>query len=59
MEKNYIKYEGYFRDDRYDGWGRCPNYSGQYRDGLYDGYGILLTDTSYYEGFFHQGLPNG
>jgi hypothetical protein len=57
--KGSIAYEGYFRDDKYDGWGRTSCYTGQFRDGLYDGYGIYSIDNYYYEGFFQKAQPSG
>lgn len=57
--KGSIVYEGYFRDDKYDGWGRTSMYTGQFRDGLYDGYGIYSIDHYYYEGFFQKAQQSG
>ena len=54
-----IVYEGNFRDDKYDGWGRTANFSGEFRDGFYDGYGVYSSGKIYYEGFFTRGLFNG
>ena len=54
-----ICFEGYFRDDKYDGWGRTSVYSGQYREGVYDGFGIYSTNSVYYEGFFSRGAFSG
>jgi hypothetical protein len=41
-------YEGYFRDDKYENWGRTTSYTGQFRDGMYDGYGVYNTRNFYY-----------
>ena len=57
--KGKVTFEGYFRDDKYEGWGRTPSYLGQYRDGLYDGYGIYSTQRAYYEGSYYEGHENG
>jgi hypothetical protein len=54
-----MHYEGYFRDDKYDGWGKNANYMGQFRSGLYEGYGVYFNDNFYYEGFFQNAQPNG
>lgn len=43
-----LTFEGMFREDKYDGWGRSDCYTGEYREGVYDGFGVLSLDKSYY-----------
>lgn len=58
------KYFGYFKDDKFHGYGIFTRedgyfYKGEFRFGKKCGYGIEITDKTSYKGFFHNDKPHG